>query len=71
MTWSNTETAAQQLGVTAEKLRKLKRKGYLKHGFHWRSQSSPDAKKPRMQFNVERLQELFNTERHKWKTYTK
>lgn len=68
-TWLDTKLAAAQLGVNAERLRRLHRGGWFKFGTHIRSKSSPDALKPHLQFNVEKVSELLETERHKWKNY--
>jgi hypothetical protein len=68
--WQDTNTAAELVGVTAARLRKLKRAGWLKFGLHYRSMSDPSSIKPRLQFNVEKIVELLGTERHKWKQYS-
>lgn len=71
MTWCDTNKAAEALDLTAEKLRKLKRGGWLEFGTHYRSQSSPNTTKPRLQFNPEKIEALLSTERRHWKNYLK
>jgi hypothetical protein len=69
--WTTTEKAAEQLGIHPQTLRKMRRDGWLKFGSHYRSQSSPTAVRPRLSYNLEKLEELFATERRKWQNYAK
>lgn len=52
--WQMTEPAAAYLGVSAEQLRKLRRNGLFRAGFHYRDTSIPGSGKPRWQWHVER-----------------
>ena len=52
--WFLTEPAAFKLGVSAEQLRKLRRKGLFKNGHHYRDISVPGSGLPRWQWHVER-----------------
>ena len=50
--WRLTQDAAQTLGVSAEQLRKLRRKGLFKSGYHYRDISVPGSGKSRWQWHV-------------------
>lgn len=52
--WQMTEAAAALLGISAEQLRHLRRKGLFKAGHHYRDTSIPGSGKPRWQWHVER-----------------
>ncbi|MBD1871229.1 DNA-binding protein [Cyanobacteria bacterium FACHB-471] len=52
--WFFTEPAAFKLGISAEQLRKLRRKGLFKNGHHYRDISVPGSGLPRWQWHVER-----------------
>ena len=52
--WRLTQVAAQALGVSAEQLRKLRRKGLFKSGYHYRDISVPGSGKSRWQWHVVR-----------------
>jgi hypothetical protein len=70
--WTSTVQAAEILQIHPETLRKMNREGWFKFGTHVRTRSSPLAViKPRLEFNPDAIQELFSTERHKWKNHAK
>lgn len=50
--WRLTQGSAQTLGVSAEQLRKLRRKGLFKSGYHYRDISVPGSGKSRWQWHV-------------------
>ena len=50
--WRLTQGAAQTLGVSAEQLRKLRRRGLFKSGYHYRDISVPGSGKSRWQWHV-------------------
>lgn len=52
--WVTTQQAAQELGVSPEQLRKLRRRGLFKVGYHYRDTSVPGSGLPRWQWHVER-----------------
>ncbi|MCY7277542.1 MAG: hypothetical protein LH702_28350 [Phormidesmis sp. CAN_BIN44] len=52
--WRLTQEAAQALGVSAEQLRKLRRRGLFKSGYHYRDISVPGSGKSRWQWHVVR-----------------
>lgn len=52
--WVTTQQAAQQLGVSPEQLRKLRRRGLFKVGYHYRDTSVPGSGLSRWQWHVER-----------------
>lgn len=52
--WFDTGISALKLGVSAEQLRKLRRKGMFKSGYHYRDISIPGSGKPRWQWHIER-----------------
>ena len=52
--WRLTQVAARTLGVSAEQLRKLRRKGLFKSGYHYRDISVPGSGKSRWQWHVVR-----------------
>ena len=55
--WWPTAQAAQVLGLSAEQLRKLRRKGLFKVGTHCRDMTIPGSGLPRWQWQVERCQQ--------------
>ena len=67
--WFFTSEAAISLDLPAEKLRELNRLGMFKLGYHVRDVSPPGAKRPTLQFNVDRCQEQLNTPPEKRKQY--
>ncbi|MBM0745570.1 hypothetical protein JOY44_29560 (plasmid) [Phormidium sp. CLA17] len=50
--WRLTQVAAQTLGVSAEQLRKLRRRGLFKSGYHYRDISVPGSGKSRWQWHA-------------------
>ncbi|MCY7276624.1 MAG: hypothetical protein LH702_23540, partial [Phormidesmis sp. CAN_BIN44] len=52
--WRLTQEEAQALGVSAEQLRKLRRRGLFKSGYHYRDISVPGSGKSRWQWHVVR-----------------
>lgn len=52
--WKMTAKAAAELGITADQLRKLRRRGLFKQGHHFRDTSVPGSGKPRWQWHLER-----------------
>jgi len=52
--WRQTRVAAQKLGVSSEQLRKLRRKGLFKSGYHYRDISVPGSGKSRWQWHLTR-----------------
>ncbi|WP_242024436.1 hypothetical protein [Trichocoleus sp. FACHB-591] len=52
--WLMTQAAAQVLGISAEQLRKLRRRHLFRVGYHYRDTSVPGSGLPRWQWHVER-----------------
>ncbi|MBD1860026.1 DNA-binding protein [Leptolyngbya sp. FACHB-1624] len=52
--WRLTRVAAQKLGVSSEQLRKLRRRGLFKSGYHYRDISVPGSGKSRWQWHLTR-----------------
>ena len=52
--WRLTQVAAQALGVSSEQLRKLRRRGLFKSGYHYRDISVPGSGKSRWQWHLTR-----------------
>lgn len=52
--WLSTQQAASRLGISAEQLRRLRRKGFLKVGHHCRDTSVPGSNLSRWQWHVDR-----------------
>jgi len=54
--WRLTQVAAHSLGVSADQLRKLRRRGLFKSGYHYRDISVPGSGKSRWQWHVVRCE---------------
>ncbi|HEY9659762.1 MAG TPA: hypothetical protein V6C65_15000 [Allocoleopsis sp.] len=54
--WLSTDQAAAQLGISAEQLRKLRRRGLFKVGHHCRDTSVPGSGLPRWQWHLARCE---------------
>ncbi|MEP0821011.1 MULTISPECIES: helix-turn-helix domain-containing protein [Trichocoleus] len=52
--WMTTQQAAQVLGISAEQLRKLRRRQLFKIGYHYRDTSVPGSGLPHWQWHIER-----------------
>lgn len=52
--WLMTADAAAELGISAEQLRKLRRRGLFKVGYHYRDTSVPGSGLPRWQWHRDR-----------------
>lgn len=59
--WLNTQQAADCLGISAEQLRKLRRRGWLKVGHHCRDTSVPGSGLSRWQWHVGRCSKALDT----------
>jgi hypothetical protein len=67
--WFFTVDAAKALDLPAEKLRELNRAKTFKFGFHVRDVSPVGSRRPTLQFNVERCEDVLNTPPEKRKCY--
>lgn len=52
--WLLTPAAAESVGISAQQLHRLRRKGFFKLGTHFRIISPPDAIRPTYQWHSER-----------------
>jgi len=59
--WQMTRVAAQKLGVSSEQLRKLRRKGLFKSGYHYRDISVPGSGKSRWQWHLTRCSQALES----------
>jgi hypothetical protein len=70
--WVNTNEAAKRLGVSAERLRRMRRDRFLRAGWHYRTVSGPQAAiKPHRQYHVGRCAEVLNTDPARRKFYSR
>ena len=60
--WSSSELAAEQLGITENKLSFLRENGILKPGIHWKSSPLGQKKpwKPNALYNVKMCRKIIN-----------
>jgi hypothetical protein len=68
-TWFCTKDAAIALDLPAEKLRELARSGMFKFGHHIRDVAPNNAKRPTLQFHVERCAKQLETPPEKRQSY--
>ena len=59
--WRLTQVAARTLGVSAEQLRKLRRRGLFKSGYHYRDISVPGSGKSRWQWHLARCSQALES----------